>query len=82
VSPRTLQTIFLEQLGVTPHRYLSLRRLCAIRESIRNADADETVAAICARFGVWDFGRFAGHYRDHFGIPPSADLGKRRRPAV
>lgn len=76
VSPGTLQAVFTEHFGLSAHRYLMLRRLHAIDGALRKAGPTETVASVCARFGVWDFGRFAAQYRQHFGISPSRMLGK------
>jgi AraC family ethanolamine operon transcriptional activator len=77
VSVRTLQTAFLDYFGIPPHRYLTLRRLHQVREALRRADLDETtVTRIAARFGFWQFGRFAGQYRRLFGELPSATLAR------
>lgn len=73
-SRKTLHTVFLEQFGVSPHRYLLLRRLSQIHRALRQADRSETIASICGRFGVWDFGRFSGYYRSIFGMHPSTVL--------
>jgi AraC family ethanolamine operon transcriptional activator len=69
---------FLEYYGVPPHRYITLRRLHQVREALRQADPDETtVTKIAARFGFWQFGRFAGQYRRLFGELPSLTLAGR-----
>ncbi|WP_130617067.1 AraC family transcriptional regulator [Dyella amyloliquefaciens] len=73
-SRKTLHTVFVEQFGVSPHRYLLLRRLSQIHGALQQADRSETIASICGRFGVWDFGRFSGFYRSIFGVPPSMVL--------
>ncbi|MDF0729292.1 helix-turn-helix domain-containing protein [Pseudomonas entomophila] len=77
-SERTLRNLFTRHLGMSPHRYLMLHRLHAIRAAILRAGLGETITDICARFGVWDFGRFAGVYRRHFGELPSQSLRSRR----
>ncbi|MDR7134552.1 AraC family ethanolamine operon transcriptional activator [Lysobacter niastensis] len=77
VSAATLQNIFVEQFGISPHRYLMLKRLHGIRSALRHATPADTVSSICARFGVWDFGRFASQYKRHFGVAPSQALGVR-----
>ncbi|SFQ27750.1 helix-turn-helix domain-containing protein [Ectopseudomonas toyotomiensis] len=77
-SERTLRNLFTRYLGMSPHRYLMQHRLHAIRRAIVHAQADETITEICARFGVWDFGRFAGLYRLYFGELPSQSLRSRR----
>ncbi|HSC83760.1 MAG TPA: helix-turn-helix domain-containing protein [Pseudomonas sp.] len=79
-SERTLRNLFTRYLGMSPHRYLMQHRLHAIRRAILRAAPGETITDICARFGVWDFGRFAGLYRRYFGEMPSQSL-RSRRPA-
>jgi len=79
-SERTLRNLFTRYLGMSPHRYLMQHRLHAIRRAILRAAPGETITDICARFGVWDFGRFAGFYRGYFGELPSHSL-RSRRPA-
>jgi len=78
VSSRTLHAAFNEHFGVSPHRFLMLKRLRAIHEALRLAEPSETVAQICGRFGVWDFGRFSGLYRRVYGVPPSRALAAKR----
>ncbi|RAO78221.1 helix-turn-helix domain-containing protein [Dyella jiangningensis] len=72
VSARTLQKVFTEHFGLGPHRYLMLRRLKAIHETLQGAEPNESIASICSRFGVWDFGRFASCYRQVYGVSPSS----------
>ncbi|WP_019464409.1 helix-turn-helix transcriptional regulator [Dyella japonica] len=74
VSSRTLHSVFLEEIGVSPHRYLMLKRLSAIHIALTRGGTDRTVASICAKYGVWDFGRFASLYRRVFGVLPSQAL--------
>jgi AraC family ethanolamine operon transcriptional activator len=75
VSERTLRSVFCEVFGMPPLRYLRLRRLNQSRKSLRTASPSETtVAAIAAKFGFWDFGRFAKDYRRVFGELPSQTL--------
>jgi AraC family ethanolamine operon transcriptional activator len=75
VSERTLRSVFCEVFGMPPLRYLRLRRLHQTRKSLRTASPSETtVAAIAAKFGFWDFGRFASDYRQVFGELPSQTL--------
>lgn len=79
-SERTLRNLFTRYLGMSPHRYLMQHRLHAIRRAILRAQAHETITEICARFGIWDFGRFAALYRCYFGELPSQSLRSRRLP--
>ena len=71
VSSRTLHTMFTEQLGISPHQYVMLLRLHAIHKALFAAQPGETITAVCCRFNVWDFGRFARDYKHHFGRSPS-----------
>lgn len=75
VSDRTLHNVFLEQLGVSPKRFLRLRLLNAARRELRCANPEDTrVTDVVARLGIWDWGRFSGDYRALFGESPSATL--------
>ncbi|MGE7992996.1 helix-turn-helix domain-containing protein [Pseudomonas sp. NPDC089554] len=76
-SERTLRNLFTRHLGMSPHRYLMLHRLHVIRGAILKARPGETLTDICARHGVWDFGRFAGQYQRQFGELPSQSLRQR-----
>ncbi|MGA6099110.1 helix-turn-helix domain-containing protein [Stutzerimonas marianensis] len=73
-TERTLRNVFTRYLGMSPHRYLMQHRLRMIRRAILSAGPTDTITDICARFGVWDFGRFAHFYRSHFGEFPSQSL--------
>jgi AraC-like DNA-binding protein len=79
VSDRTLRSCCAEFLGMSPTRYMLLRRLREVRSALREADPDTgNVAEIAQRFGFAQLGRFAGTYRAIFGETPSTTL---RRPA-
>lgn len=82
VSNRTLQTAFLEHFGLSPHRFLMLRRMRAIHQALQAAGPSDTVAQICGRFGVWDFGRFSSAYRRIYGEFPSRVLSQGRPRAA
>jgi methylphosphotriester-DNA--protein-cysteine methyltransferase len=79
VNGRTLLRTFQEAFGISPKQYLMLRELHAVRRSLCGAPAaDETVADILTRHGIWEFGRFAARYRRHFGELPSETLRRTR----
>ncbi len=78
VSPRTLRTMFLDVFGMTPGRYLRLRRMHQLRIALLMADpALRTVAGLCAHFRLTDAGRAAREYRQLFGEFPSQTLSRR-----
>jgi AraC family ethanolamine operon transcriptional activator len=79
VTDRTLLRAFHETFGLPPKRYLMLRQLHRIHRALKaGADGAGTVADVLARHGVWEFGRFAGRYRGHFGELPSETLQRAR----
>ena len=80
LSRRTLQRAFTEVLGMGPARYLTLKRLTAVRAELRQSDpAAATVTEIALRYGFWELGRFARDYRRTFGESPSETLSKGTR---
>jgi AraC-like DNA-binding protein len=75
----TLRHCCLEYLGMSPNRYLWLRRMHLARRALQSADAERTtVTEIASDYGFWELGRFSVAYRSLFGESPSTAL---RRPA-
>jgi transcriptional regulator GlxA family with amidase domain len=75
VPERTLRVCCAEILGISPSRYLLLRRLNLARAALRRADpATASVADIARAYEFEQPGRFAVIYRQIFGETPSATL--------
>ena len=75
VPERTLRMCCAEFLGVSPTRYLLLRRLNKARAALRRADPSTTsVAEVARNHQFVELGRFAVTYRTTFGELPSATL--------
>ncbi len=75
IPARTLRMCCAEFLGVSPTRYLLLRRLNKVRWALRRADpSTASVAKIARSYQFLELGRFAVTYRTTFGELPSTTL--------
>jgi AraC-like DNA-binding protein len=75
VTDRTLRICCTEFLGLSPTRYVLLRRLRQVRIALRDAAPDTaTVEELARGCGFAEQGRFASIYRAVFGEPPSTTL--------
>jgi AraC-like DNA-binding protein len=78
VPERTLRVCCAEFLGMSPSRYLLLRRLNMARSALRRADpATASVAEIARSCQFLEPGRFAVTYRTIFGEMPSSTLRRK-----
>jgi transcriptional regulator GlxA family with amidase domain len=83
VTERTLRSCCAEFLGISPTRYVLLRRLKQVRIALRDADpVRSNVADIARGHGFTELGRFAGAYRNAFGEAPSTTLRRAPGPGV
>jgi AraC-like DNA-binding protein len=77
VTGRTLRSCCAEFIGISPQRYMLLRRLKQVRAALFDADpGTASVAELARHHGFTQLGRFAGIYRAVFGEPPSTTLGR------
>jgi AraC-like DNA-binding protein len=74
-SERTLRYCCKHYLGMSPIRYLRLRRMHLARRALMLATpATATVTEIATQYGFTELGRFAVAYRTLFDESPSASL--------
>jgi len=75
VAPRTLHAAFSAVFGMSPHRYLRVRRLNQAREALlQGAEGPGLVKSVALEHGFWHMGRFAQEYRSLFGESPSSTM--------
>ncbi|MET1755723.1 AraC family transcriptional regulator [Novosphingobium sp. RD2P27] len=78
VSMRTLQQGFRTAAARTFGEELRELRLCELDRQLAAARPDDDVTAIMQSCGITSMGRFAGYYRDRFGLLPSQRLRSRQ----
>jgi len=75
VSERSLRNACHAVCGTSPKRYLTRRRLEAVRHALSEArPGHDTVTRIATDYGFFELGRFAGIYTSVFGERPSQTL--------
>jgi AraC-like DNA-binding protein len=75
VKERTLRVCCSEFLGMSPGKYIRLRRLNMVRAELHRVDpSTASVAEIAQRHQFSELGRFAASYRAVFGELPSHTL--------
>jgi len=75
VSERSLRNACHQICGTSPKRYLTRRRMEAVRHALENARPGEaTVTRIATDYGFFELGRFAATYTSLFGERPSDTL--------
>jgi AraC family ethanolamine operon transcriptional activator len=76
-SVATLERSFREVLGLTPRRYLTLRRLARVRSELLNGDPGESITDVAMRWGFFHLGRFAQEYGQLYHERPSQTRSRR-----
>lgn len=70
-SIRTLQRVFLEELGISPKRYIKLAKLAQVQKQLTRQGDPLPIGEIAHSWGFWHLGQFAQDYRREFGELPS-----------
>jgi len=74
-SSSALSYGFQDLFGMSPMRYLKVRRLNALRQRLKASYPEEsTITMLASQFGFWSAGHFAKDYRAMFGELPSQTL--------
>jgi AraC-like DNA-binding protein len=75
VSERSLRNACHAVCGTSPKRYLTRRRMEAVRDALAAARPGQaTVTRIATDYGFFELGRFAATYASLFGERPSETL--------
>jgi transcriptional regulator GlxA family with amidase domain len=80
-SPRRLQLAFRARFGVTPIAFLKEERLRLAERRLRTGEYGD-VTSLAFSLGFSNPGRFAGEFRQKFGVLPSEILGSQPTPRV
>ncbi|WP_203726557.1 AraC family transcriptional regulator [Paractinoplanes durhamensis] len=79
VGVRVLQESFRQHVGQSPLAYLKRLRLDGVHAELSRSDPWQVnVSEVAYRWGFTHLGRFAGAYRNRYGISPSQTLRERR----
>lgn len=70
-SPRSLQSAFRDEHGLTPMAYLRKARLASVHAELGRPDNRLSVGEVAFKWGFTHFGRFSSQYRAEFGESPS-----------
>lgn len=78
MSTRALQYAFSKRFGMSPMQWVRQERLQAARQSLLNAQADDSVTSVVQACGIHRLSDFAIAYRRQFGELPSETLARIR----
>lgn len=74
-SSSALSYGFQDLFGISPMRYLKVRRLNAVRQCLKASSPEScSIAILASQFGFWSAGHFARDYKAMFGELPSVTL--------
>ncbi len=76
VSSPTLYRGFIEEYGVSPKKYLQIRRLTGAKLDLASSGPGVKVHEVANRWDFWHMGQFSGDYRRQFGELPSETLAR------
>jgi transcriptional regulator GlxA family with amidase domain len=75
VAERTLRDLCRRQFGMSPIRYMWMKRMNLVRTTLMKAKpSNATVTEVATTHGFYELGRFSVEYRTLFGESPSVTL--------
>ena len=78
-SASGLHEAFHAIFGISPHRYLKIRRMSLVRAKLLSRSGPwHLVKAVALSYGFWHLGQFAQDYRAIYGESPSETLARAR----
>jgi transcriptional regulator GlxA family with amidase domain len=78
IPERSLNALCQQQLGMSPGRYMRLRRMANARRTLCAPAPGDTVTGIATRFGFTELGKFSQAYRTVYGERPIDTLNRAR----
>jgi AraC family transcriptional regulator, ethanolamine operon transcriptional activator len=82
-SATKLHQAFDATFGISPHRYLKLRRMSMVHAALLSGCGPwRSVKAAALSHGFWHLGQFAQDYRALYGEAPSNTLARARQEAL
>lgn len=69
-SPRTLQTLFQKQFGMSPIQYVVKLRLHHVHDDLSDVENDHTILDIANKWGFRHISDFERYYKEHYGHTP------------
>lgn len=83
ISASSLTDAYHATFGLSPHRFLKLRRLIMVRSLLRSLEGPaRPVQSVALAHGFWHLGQFAIDYRAMYGEMPSETLAHARSAAT
>lgn len=75
MSPRGVEVLFRNSLGIGPSAYIRHQRLHGVRRTLlAEAPKPGVIKEVALKWGFWHMGHFSKHYRSLFGECPTQTL--------
>lgn len=71
VSKSYIHKIFVQNMNITPKKYIIARRLVIAQKELKN---NHKPTEVCLKYGYNDYSTFYRAYRNYFGVAPSKEV--------